>query len=81
MVGLQTRGFSSLNPRSKRDFGRAFLFLTRSNAYRPLSRVRHFFGLSERGWCDWSEEIRRRCREELLRRGMFPPRRYFNGGE
>jgi len=42
-------------------------------------RARHFLGLSERGWVNWSDEIRRRCGEELLRRGMFPPRRYFNG--
>jgi hypothetical protein len=25
----------------------------------------------------WSEEVRRRCGKELLRRGMFPPRKYF----
>ncbi len=28
-------------------------------------------------WVTWSEEIRRRCGKELLRRGMFPPRKYF----
>jgi len=33
--------------------------------------------LSERSWVNWSEEIRRRCGAELLRRGMFPPRKYF----
>jgi len=37
--------------------------------------------LSERGWVNWSEEIRRRCGAEILKRGMFPPRKYFNGGE
>jgi hypothetical protein len=42
-------------------------------------RARHFLGLTEYSWSNWSEEIRRRCGEELLRRGMFPPRRYFNG--
>ena len=42
-------------------------------------RARHFLGLSERSWVSWSEEIRKRCGEELLRRGMFPPRKYFNG--
>ena len=45
----------------------------------PYERARHFFGLSERGWVNWSEEIRRTCGGEILRRGMFPPRRYFNG--
>jgi hypothetical protein len=44
-------------------------------------RARHFLGLSERGWSNWSEEIRRVCGEELLRREMFPPRRYFGDGE
>jgi hypothetical protein len=27
---------------------------------------------------NWSEEVRRRCGKELLRRGMFPPRKYFS---
>jgi hypothetical protein len=44
-------------------------------------RARHFLGLSERSWVNWSEEIRKRCGEELLRRGMFPPRKYFGNGE
>jgi len=42
-------------------------------------QARHFLGLSERGWGNWSEEIRRRCGEEMMRRGLFPPRKYFNG--
>jgi len=46
----------------------------------PYERARHFLGLSERGWVNWSEEIRRRCGEEIVRRGMFPPRKYFGGG-
>jgi hypothetical protein len=45
----------------------------------PYENARHFFGLSERSWVDWSDEVRRRCGKELLRRGMFPPRKYFNG--
>jgi len=43
----------------------------------PYENARHFLGLSERSWVNWSEEIRRRCGAELLRRGMFPPRKYF----
>ena len=43
----------------------------------PYDRARHFLGLSERAWVDWSEEVRRRCGKELLRRRMFPPRKYF----
>jgi hypothetical protein len=38
-------------------------------------------GLSERSWLNWTEQIRRRGGEELLRRGMFPPKKYFSGGE
>jgi hypothetical protein len=37
-----------------------------------------FCGLSERSWLNWTEQIRQRCGEELLRRGMFPPRKYFS---
>ncbi len=43
----------------------------------PYENARHFLGLSERSWVNWSEEIRRRCGAELLGRGMFPPRKYF----
>ena len=46
----------------------------------PYDNARHFLGLSERSWVNWSEEIRRRCGAELLRRGMFPPRKYFRSG-
>jgi len=45
------------------------------------NRARHFLGLSERGWCDWSDDIRHRCGLELLHRDMFPPRKYFHGAE
>lgn len=50
-------------------------------ALTPYERARHFLGLGERGWVNWSEEIRRRAGHELLRRGMFPPRKYFKGSE
>jgi hypothetical protein len=43
----------------------------------PYEKARHFLGLGERSWVNWTEEIRRACGNELLRRGMFPPRRYF----
>lgn len=46
----------------------------------PYEMARHFLGLSEINWVHWSEEIRRRCGTELLRRGMFPPRKYFDVG-
>jgi hypothetical protein len=44
----------------------------------PYEKARHFLGLSEQGWVNWSEEVRRRVGKELLRRGMFPPRKYFS---
>jgi len=43
----------------------------------PYERARHFLGLSEHNWVNWTEEIRRQVGKELLRRGMFPPRKYF----
>jgi hypothetical protein len=47
----------------------------------PYENARHFLGLSERSWVNWTEEVRHRCGKELLRRGMFPPRKYFQGGD
>ena len=43
----------------------------------PYDTSRHFLGLSEMSWVKWSEDLRRRCGQEPLRRGMFPPRKYF----
>ena len=43
----------------------------------PYERTRHFLGLSEHSWVNWTEEIRRRVGKELLQRRMFPPRKYF----
>jgi hypothetical protein len=43
----------------------------------PYDRARKFLGLSEMGWVNWTEEIRRRVGKELLERRMFPPRKYF----
>jgi len=43
----------------------------------PYENTRHYLGLSEHSWVNWTEEIRRRCGKELLERRMFPPRKYF----
>ena len=43
----------------------------------PYENSRHFLGLSEHSWVNWTERIRRRCGKELLSRGMFLPRKYF----
>mgnify|MGYP001489605678 CR=1 FL=1 len=39
--------------------------------------ARQRMGLSEVGWTNWTDEIRRDVGRELLRVGMFPPSRYF----
>lgn len=39
--------------------------------------ARHLLGISELTWSQWTEEVRTRVGRELLRSGMFPPRRYF----
>jgi hypothetical protein len=39
--------------------------------------ARRLLGLSETSWSQWTDEIRTRVGRELLRRGMFPPARYF----
>jgi hypothetical protein len=44
----------------------------------PYENARHFLGLSENTWVTWTEEIRRRVGKEMLRRRMFPPRKYFS---
>src|SRR5260370_28556234 len=43
----------------------------------PYENARHFLGLSEHSWVNWTEQIRHRCGKELLERRMFPPRKYF----
>jgi hypothetical protein len=44
----------------------------------PYDKARHFLGISEHTWVNWTEDIRRRCGQEILRREMFPPRKYFS---
>ena len=56
---------------------RMVLFRTYYLGMAPYDRARHFLGLSERSWVNWTEQIRRRAGAELLARGMFPPKRYF----
>jgi hypothetical protein len=55
---------------------RMVLFRVHYLGLAPYEKARHFLGLSETGWVNWTEEIRRACGKELLRRGI-PPRRYF----
>ncbi len=39
--------------------------------------ARKHLGISELTWTNWAEEIRERVGRELLRVGVYPPRRYF----
>lgn len=59
---------------------RLVLFRTYYLGLAPYETARHFMGLSERSWLNWTDEIRRRCGEELLRRGMFPRVRRLGTG-
>jgi hypothetical protein len=60
------------------DFAsRLVLFRTFYLGMAPYDRARQFLGLSEMGWVNWTEEIRRHVGKELLTRRMFPPRKYF----
>jgi len=56
---------------------RMVLFRIHYLSLAPYERARQFLGLSEWNWSKWTEEIRQRCGRELLRRGIFPPRKYF----
>lgn len=56
---------------------RMVLFRTYYLGLAPYQQARNWLGLSETSWVKWTEEVRRRCGEELLRRGMFPPKKYF----
>ncbi len=40
-------------------------------------RARQRMGLSEQGWVNWTEQIRRDVGRELLRARIFPPAAYF----
>ncbi len=40
--------------------------------------ARGHLGISSLTWADWAEEIRDRVGRELIRRGLFPPGRYFH---
>jgi hypothetical protein len=39
--------------------------------------VKGFLGLKEETWVTWTEEIRESVGKEVMRRGLFPARRYF----
>jgi hypothetical protein len=56
---------------------RMVLFRLYYHGLSPYERTQHYLGLSEHSWVQWTEAIRQRVGKALLKRGMFPPRRYF----
>jgi hypothetical protein len=42
-------------------------------------RARRELGITPDTWADWAIQIRRRVGRELVRRGVYPPGRYFVG--
>src|SRR5258708_13554777 len=56
---------------------RMVMFRLRYLGLAPYENARHFLGLSEQGWVNWSGEGRRCCGKERLPHCMFPPRQYF----
>jgi len=42
-------------------------------------RARREIGITPDTWADWAIQIRRRVGRELVRRGVYPPGRYFLG--
>jgi hypothetical protein len=77
------KGGSSWVGKSRRD-GRKPLRASRLILFRmyflggaEYHAARHLLGISERTWADWADEIRDRVGRELLRKGIFPPAKYF----
>ncbi len=56
---------------------RLILFQTYYLSGAEYTAARKHVKISERGWEQWTWEIRREVGRELLRCGVFPPRRYF----
>lgn len=63
--------------REPRFASRLVLFRVFYLGLAEYDRAREFFGVTEWTWSQWTEEVRGRCGKEILRRGLFPPRRYF----
>ncbi|HLZ90202.1 MAG TPA: hypothetical protein VKQ28_00705 [Candidatus Acidoferrum sp.] len=63
----------------KRDgqHSRLVLFRMHYLAGAPYWSVRQLLKLSEMGWVRWTEEIRKTVGQELVRRELYPPDRYF----
>lgn len=56
---------------------RLILFRAHYVSLAPWESVRHFLGLSEMGWVRWTEDIRKVVGSELVRRGVYPVKAYF----
>jgi hypothetical protein len=47
----------------------------------PYESAKDFLGLSEVTFTSWRDDIRNRVGQELIRRGMFPPRKFLGMGD
>ncbi len=63
--------------RSPRLASRRILFDLYYLGGAEYSAARKQMGIGEITWADWADEIRERVGRELVRAGVFPPRRYF----
>lgn len=43
----------------------------------PYERARNWIGITSYMWSIWADEIREKAGKEIMRRGLFPPKRYF----
>jgi hypothetical protein len=63
--------------KSSSDASRLILVNIFYLALTPYHIARQWVGITEYMWSIWAEEIRKKAGSELMRRGLFPPRRYF----
>lgn len=56
---------------------RLILFRVYHLGLAPYENARYFLGISEKTWEQWTKEISERVGKELMRRGLWPTRKYF----
>jgi hypothetical protein len=63
----------------RRQASRMILFRMFYLGGADYERARRELGITPDTWADWAIQIRRRVGRELVRRGVYPPGRYFLG--
>ena len=82
LLGITAQGLDTIHRQNKRvDFAQLERVIREHDVAQivmglPL-RMSGAEGIQAEKMQAFAEEIRRRCGAELLRRGMFPPRKYF----